>query len=107
MLDFSRETLRERGYLPYYLYRQKYMSGSLENVGWCLPGKESIYNIIMMEELQTVISLGGGGVTKLVDRAGGRITRLTNPKYLHDYLTSREKILAHKDEIAAFYRDSL
>ena len=105
MLDFSRETLRGAGYLPYYLYRQKYMSGSLENVGWCLPGKESVYNIIMMEELQTVVSIGGGGVTKLVDRKNGRIVRLPNPKYPHDYLTSRDKILAQKDEIAAFYRE--
>ena len=105
MLDFSRDTLREAGYLPYYLYRQKYMSGSLENVGWCLPGKESVYNIIMMEELQTVVSIGGGGVTKLVDRKNGRIVRLPNPKYPHDYLSSRDKILAQKDEIAAFYRD--
>ena len=105
MLDFSRETLRGAGYLPYYLYRQKYMSGSLENVGWCLSGQESIYNIIMMEELQTVVSIGGGGVTKLVDRKNGRIVRLPNPKYPHDYLTSRDKILAQKDEIAAFYRE--
>ena len=105
MLDFSRETLRGAGYLPYYLYRQKYMSGSLENVGWCLPGKESVYNIIMMEELQTVVSIGGGGVTKLVDRKNGRIVRLPNPKYPHDYLISRDKILAQKDEIAAFYQD--
>ena len=105
MLDFSRDTLRGAGYLPYYLYRQKYMSGSLENVGWCLPGKESVYNIIMMEELQTVVSIGGGGVTKLVDRKNGRIVRLPNPKYPHDYLASRDKILAQKDEIAAFYRD--
>ena len=105
MLDFSRDTLREAGFLPYYLYRQKYMSGSLENVGWCLPGKESVYNIIMMEELQTVVSIGGGGVTKLVNRKNGRIVRLPNPKYPHDYLSSRDKILAQKDEIAAFYRD--
>ena len=105
MLDFSRDTLRGAGYLPYYLYRQKYMSGSLENVGWCLPGKESVYNIIMMEELQTVVSIGGGGVTKLVDRKNGRIVRLPNPKYPHDYLSSRNKILAQKDEIAAFYQD--
>ena len=105
MLDFSRDTLREAGFLPYYLYRQKYMSGSLENVGWCLPGKESVYNIIMMEELQTVVSIGGGGVTKLVDRKNGRIVRLPNPKYPQDYLSSRDKILAQKDEIAAFYRE--
>ena len=105
MLDFSRDTLRERGYLSYYLYRQKYMSGSLENVGWALPGTEGLYNIVMMEELQTVVSVGGGGVTKLVDRAGGRILRLANPKYPHDYLNMLDKVLAQKSQIAAFYAD--
>ena len=105
MMDYSIARLTQAGMEPYYLYRQKYMSGSLENVGWCLPGKESVYNIIMMEELQTVVSIGGGGVTKLVDRKNGRIVRLPNPKYPHDYLSSRDKILAQKDEIAAFYQD--
>ena len=103
MLDFSMERLRGAGYGPYYLYRQKYMSGALENVGWTLPGHESAYNIVMMEELQTVVSVGGGGVTKLVDRAGGRILRLANPKYPHDYLASLERVLEQKDGIAAFY----
>ena len=93
------ETLRGAGYAPYYLYRQKYMSGSLENVGWAKPGTESLYNIVMMEELQTVVSIGGGGVTKLVDPAAGRIVRLPNPKYPHDYLAARTKFSAQKDEI--------
>ena len=102
MLDFSRDTLREAGFLPYYLYRQKYMSGSLENVGWCLPGKESVYNIIMMEELQTVLSLGAGGVTKLVDPSTGKICRLSNPKYPKEYLDSWEKLSADKLSAARF-----
>ena len=105
MLDFSLNTLRGADYVPYYLYRQKYMSGSLENVGWTRPGLESLYNIVMMEELQTVVSIGGGGVTKLVDADQGRILRLPNPKYPHDYLTSLEKVLAQKAEITAFVRD--
>ena len=58
----------------------------------------------MMEELHTVVSIGGGGVTKLVDRAGGRIVRLPNPKYPHDYLASLDKVLAQKQEIGAFYQ---
>ena len=103
MLDFSREILIQRGYRPYYLYRQKYMSGALENVGWAKPGTENLYNIIMMEELQTVVSVGGGGATKLVDHAAGRIVRLPNPKYPHDYLTLREKVLAQKEELVRFY----
>ena len=86
------------------MYRQKYMSGSLENVGWCRQGQESIYNIIMMEELQTVVSVGGGGVTKLVDRQAGKILRLPNPKYPHDYLSSLDKVLAQKQELASLSR---
>jgi len=95
MLDWSREVLTTRGYIPYYLYRQKYMSGSLENVGWAKPGTESFYNIVMMEELQSVVSLGAGGVTKLI-RPGGRIVRFSNPKYPQDYFGAREKILGRK-----------
>ena len=50
-----------------------------------------------------MVSIGGGGVTKLVDPAAGRILRLPNPKYPHDYLAARDKILSQKDEIVSFY----
>lgn len=102
MLDWSRDALTTQGYIPYYLYRQKYMSGSLENVGWAKPGWESLYNIVMMEELHTVVSLGAGGVTKLV--GDNSILRLTNPKYPHDYLSGQDKVLAQKAEIRTFYQ---
>lgn len=102
MLDWSRQALITHGYIPYYLYRQKYMSGSLENVGWAKPGAESLYNVIMMEELHTVVSLGAGGVTKLV--RDGEILRLTNPKYPQDYLSSLDKVFSQKKEIRTFYR---
>ncbi len=101
MLDWARRPITTHGYLPYYLYRQKYMSGSLENVGWAKPGTESLYNIVMMEELHSVISVGAGGVTKLVDR--GKILRLTNPKYPQDYLSGLDRVLAQKREITAFF----
>ena len=102
MLDFSREVLTTAGYIPYYLYRQKYMSGSLENVGWARPGTQSLYNIVMMEELHTVVSLGAGGVTKLI--GGGKIIRLTNPKFPQDYLSGLDSVLRQKEEIKAFCR---
>ena len=103
MLEYSLEALRGHGYEPYYLYRQKYMSGSLENVGWAKPGKESLYNIVMMEELHTVVSIGGGGVTKLVDAEAGKILRLPNPKFPHDYLATHDKVLGQKKDIVDFY----
>ena len=96
MLDFSNKTLRNAGYVPYYLYRQKYMSGSLENVGWAKPGKENVYNICMMEELHSVLSLGAGGVTKLVDRETGAIRRISNPKFPYEYMEQLSQILEQK-----------
>ena len=103
MLDYAWKALREAGYGPYYLYRQKYMSGSFENVGWTRPGFESLYNICMMEELHTVVSLGGGGVTKLVDARSGRIVRLSNAKYPQEYLRDLEKTLAEKGRLVEFH----
>ena len=94
MLDFAWARLRQEGYVPYYLYRQKFMSGSLENVGWCLPGTESVYNICMMEELHTVLSLGAGGVTKTV--AAGCVKRLANPKYPQEYIRTIDRIVQEK-----------
>jgi len=86
MLELAQARLRGAGYVPYYLYRQKYMSGSFENVGWCTPGTACAYNVVMMEELQSVLSLGAGGVSKSVDARTGRITRASNPKYPKEYL---------------------
>ena len=103
MLDFAWATLRGRGYVPYYLYRQKYMSGSFENVGWAKPGHENLYNIAMMEELHTVLALGGGGVTKLVDVRRGKIQRMADPKYPYEYMGGIDKIIAEKEKIGEFY----
>lgn len=103
MLDYAWDALAAAGQRPYYLYRQKYMSGSFENVGWTRPGFEGIYNICMMEELHTIVSLGGGGVTKLVDARRGRIQRLTNAKYPQEYLRDIDKALADKEKLLSFY----
>ena len=104
MLDYAWSALRGAGQVPYYLYRQKYMSGSFENVGWCRPGTESLYNICMMEELHTILSLGGGGMTKLVDPAAGRISRIANPKYPKEYLERINAVCAEKEQVVRFYR---
>ena len=102
MLAAAEEALLGAGYRPYYLYRQKYMSGSFENVGWCKPGTRCDYNIIMMEELQSVLSLGAGGITKLVEPSTGKIERLNNPKYPKEYLDNWEKISTDKVKFAEF-----
>ena len=97
MLSGSGERLRRGGYGPYYLYRQKYMSGSFENIGWTLPGHTGWYNIYMMEELHPVLALGGGGVSKLVDRTTGRIQRFSNPKYPREYISRPDDIQSKKE----------
>lgn len=94
MLTFAWQSLRKAGYLPYYLYRQKFMSGAFENVGWCKPGYENVYNICMMEELHTVLSLGAGGVTKTIGE--GCVARLANPKYPQEYIQQIQRIVAEK-----------
>lgn len=99
MLDYAWARLRESGYLPYYLYRQKFMSGGFENIGWCKPGHEGDYNICMMEELCSVLSLGAGGVTKLVNYAHGSLTRLANPKYPQEYIRDGARILTEKRQL--------
>ena len=99
MLDYAWSALRTAGYVPYYLYRQKYMSGGFENVGWCRRGTESLYNICMMEELHSILSLGSGGVTKLIDTGAGRVQQLSNPKFPKEYIQHIEEIITQKEEI--------
>ena len=94
MLAFAWEALRRAGYLPYYLYRQKFMSGSFENVGWCKPGYVNAYNNCMMEELHTVLSLGAGGVTKTI--GDGCVRRMANPKYPQEYIRDISRVIDDK-----------
>ena len=91
-MDYAEETLRNAGYEPYYLYRQKYMAGGLENVGFCKKGTASHYNICMMEELSDVIALGSGGVSKLCSEGGRKVNRVANPKFPKEYIERIETI---------------
>jgi oxygen-independent coproporphyrinogen-3 oxidase len=80
MMEMAQGWTANHGYVPYYLYRQKNILGNLENVGYCLPNQESIYNIMIMEEQQTIIGLGCGAASKFIDPASGKITHFANPK---------------------------
>ena len=98
MLSYAEERLRALGYKPYYLYRQKYMSGSFENVGWSRDGRDCLYNIYMMEEVHSILSLGGGGMTK-INLPDGRLTRFHNPKFPEQYIEQFDSVLKQKGEI--------
>ena len=103
MLDYVSGRLTAAGYAPYYLYRQKFMSGGFENVGWQKGDTVNLYNICIMEELRSILAMGGGGSTKLIRGDGGRNIRLTAPKYPLEYVENIEKICAEKERISAFY----
>lgn len=103
MMELASEWTQANGYSPYYLYRQKNILGNLENVGYSKPDQESIYNIMIMEEVQTILGLGCGAVSKLMAPGSGKLTRWPNPKdpktYNDTYKTLVENKLRDLDEI--------
>ena len=98
MVAYANRTLSALGYKPYYLYRQKYMSGSFENVGWSRDGMDCLYNIYMMEEVHTILSLGGGGMNK-VNLPDGHLQRFHNPKFPEQYIELLPRVLEQKKEL--------
>ncbi len=106
MVDYATEALYSLGYKPYYLYRQKYMSGSFENVGWSRDGRDCLYNIYMMEELHSILSLGGGGMNK-VNLPEGKLVRFHNPKFPEEYLRQIDSVLRQKEEMFALMKGSV
>ena len=103
MLDFAGDRLSAAGYSPYYLYRQKFMSGGFENVGWAKDGRVNLYNICIMEELCSIIAMGGGGSTKLIRPDDGRNIRIMAPKYPLEYINSIGTTCTEKAKILGFY----
>ena len=106
MVEYANDTLRRLGYKPYYLYRQKYMSGSFENVGWSREGLDCLYNIYMMEELHSIISIGGGGMNK-VNFPDGSLKRFHNPKFPEQYIEMSDSVLQQKRELFALMKGSI
>lgn len=102
MTEYSRFALADADYQPYYMYRQKYMSGNLENAGYALKGKECIYNIDIMEESLGIIANGAGGISKRIFASEGRLERLANPKGIDVYLEREEKIKIDKANFFKF-----
>lgn len=90
-VDYAQKKLRENAYFPYYLYRQKNAQGNLENVGFCREGFEGLYNIFIMEELQSIRAVGAGAVSKVVGKKGEKIKRIFEPKYTYEYINREHK----------------
>ena len=103
MVDYSIQRLTQEGFEPYYLYRQTRMAGNLENTGWAKPGSICRYNIYTMDESNTVIACGAGGVSKVKDPYSGRLERIFNFKLPLEYINRFPEILQRKDGVTALY----
>ena len=93
--DFGYRFLKESGYSPYYLYRQKNTIGNLENTGYAKPGFECLYNIYIMDEQQSILAAGCGGSTKIVS-PDGCIRRYFNYKYPYEYISRYDTMMNYK-----------
>lgn len=95
-VELAAQAARKMGMSPYYLYRQKNMAGNLENVGYAKPGKAGVYNVLIMEEKQTIMALGAGATTKFVADGGARIRRVENVKDITNYFARIDEMIARK-----------
>lgn len=98
MIDLAGISARKTGLRPYYLYRQKNILANLENVGYAKPGFEGIYNILIMEEIQTILALGAGAVSKVVF-PGNRIERIFNVRNVEQYIQRIDEMLERKERM--------
>lgn len=95
IMDMAADYARRAGHAPYYLYRQKNMAGNFENVGYAKEGKAGIYNILIMEEVQSILALGAGASTKMV-WAHDRIERIENVKDIRNYIDRIDEMIERK-----------
>lgn len=103
MMAYAEQRLTEHGYDPYYLYRQSRMAGNLENTGWAKPGFVCAYNIFTMDETETVLACGAGGVSKLKDPYSEELSRIFNFKYSYEYISRYGEILERKGGVKEKY----
>ena len=99
MIALSEACARRMGMEPYYRYRQKNMAGNFENVGYSLPGKACLYNILIMEELATIVACGAGTTTKVVFPSENRRERCENVKEVEQYISRIDEMIGRKEKI--------
>ena len=98
MLEIADKKLHANDYSPYYLYRQKHMAGNFENVGWCRPSSANIYNIRIMEEDQSIIALGAGGISKVYYPEEDRLERVPNVSNYEIYIERIDEMIERKEK---------
>lgn len=97
MIEQGSDVLRREGYRPYYLYRLKRMAGALENTGWCREGCAGVYNIRIMDEQQSIVALGAGGMSKVYFPAENRLERVPNVSNYEVYIDRLDEMLQRKE----------
>ena len=102
MIEYGNRMLVKHGYSPYYLYRQKNTIDNLENIGYAKKGKESLYNIYIMDEIQTILGTGCAASTKLVDE-NNSIGRVMNYKFPYEYINRFDELMKKKEQIIKFF----
>ena len=105
MVAFAEDQLKEKGIMPYYMYRQSKTVGNLENVGYAKKGYEGLYNVYIMDETHTILACGASAVTKLKSNKTGQIERIFNFKYPYEYISNFDEILNRKSKIEEFYSE--
>ena len=106
MVDYTQQFMNEHVLYAYYMYRQKNMLGNFENVGYCKVGFEGIYNIQIMEEQHSIISMGCGGVTKIFNPHNNQLSRIFNVKEVKDYINRIEEMKQRKNMIYQYIKGS-
>ena len=97
MLTYAHERLAAEGYLPYYLYRQKHTSGSTENMGFCKNDTISAYNVRIMEEAQSILAIGAGGISKVYYPEENRLERVANVSNYEIYIERIDEMIQRKE----------
>ncbi|MDR1066509.1 MAG: coproporphyrinogen dehydrogenase HemZ [Clostridiales bacterium] len=100
MIAVARISAKEMGLSPYYMYRQKNMVGQFENVGYCKEGRECVYNVRMISDGQTIISLGAGAVAKIYEPAENKLERVANVKNADEYIARFDEMIKRKEKFA-------
>ena len=103
MMRLCQGFAKKEGYEPYYLYRQKNMAENLENIGYARPGKEGLYNVLIMEEHHTILALGSGGSTKFNFAGTNRLERVENVKSVKDYIERIDEMIGRKQAFLEEY----
>ena len=98
MLALSREMLADAGFRPYYLYRQKHMAGAMENTGYCKDDTACLYNVRIMDEHQSTLAMGAGGISKKYYPAENRLVRVPNVTNYQEYMTRIDEMIQRKDD---------